>query len=79
MSYIVEQKIKNRTIELERLKSESIIYSYLVSMTGVNGIQLYLLNEYLDKISTRINNILEPFIHKNIRFGLPLSGGFFKK
>ena len=60
-------KIEISNIELERLKSESIIYGYLVSMTGVNGIQLYLLNEYLDKISSRINNILEPFIHKNIQ------------
>jgi DNA repair exonuclease SbcCD ATPase subunit/predicted MPP superfamily phosphohydrolase len=63
-------KIEISTIELERLKSESIIYSYLVSMTSVNGIQLYLLNEYLDRISYRINNILEPFIHKNIQLVL---------
>ena len=60
-------KIELSDIELERLKSESLIYGYLVSMTGVNGIQLYLLNEYLDKISSRINNILEPFIHKQIK------------
>jgi len=63
-------KIEKSNIELERLKSESAIYNYLVSMTGVSGIQLYLLNEYLDKISSRINNILEPFIHKNIQFVL---------
>ena len=31
-------------------------------MVGVNGIQLYLLKAYIDKISSRINNILEPFI-----------------
>jgi DNA repair exonuclease SbcCD ATPase subunit len=59
-------KIEILNIELEKLNTESLIYSYLVSMTGVNGIQLYLLNEYLEKISSRINNILEPFIHKKI-------------
>ena len=64
------EKINISNIELERLKSEGIIYNYLASMTGVSGIQLYLLNEYLDKISLRINNILEPFIHKNIQLVL---------
>ena len=63
-------RIKGLNIELERLNMESIIYGYLVSMTGINGIQLYLLNEYLEKISSRINNILEPFIHKKIELVL---------
>jgi DNA repair exonuclease SbcCD ATPase subunit len=39
-------------------------------MTSINGLQLYLLEKYLDKISLRINNILEPFIHKNIKLVL---------
>ena len=59
-------KINLNNKELDRLKSESTIYGYLTTMVGVNGLQLYLLNKYLDRISSRINNILEPFIHKNI-------------
>lgn len=35
-------------------------------MVSVNGLQLYLLKEYLEKISFRINSILEPYIHKKI-------------
>jgi DNA repair exonuclease SbcCD ATPase subunit len=39
-------------------------------MTGSNGLQLYLLSEYLDKISNRLNTILEPFIQKSISLTL---------
>jgi DNA repair exonuclease SbcCD ATPase subunit len=70
---INNNKIDNYLInnnELERLEKEYLIYGYLNSMVGLNGIQLYLLSEYLETISDRINNILEPFIKKEIRLVL---------
>ena len=65
----IDNYLKNNK-ELERLEKEYLIYGYLNSMVGLNGIQLYLLSEYLETISDRINNILEPFIKKEIRLVL---------
>ena len=64
------EKVRLFNEELNVLKTEQQVYSYLSSMVGVNGIQLYLLKAYIDKISSRINNILEPFIHKKIRLNV---------
>ena len=62
--------IESNNLELENLSKELEIYRVLSNMVSINGLQLYLLEKYLDKISQRINNILEPFIHKNIKLVL---------
>ena len=62
--------IETNNLELENLSKELEIYKVLSNMVSINGLQLYLLEKYLDKISQRINNILGPFIHKNIKLVL---------
>jgi DNA repair exonuclease SbcCD ATPase subunit len=63
-------QIQQTETEIDNLSKELEIYRVLSSMVSINGLQLYLLDKYLDKISQRINNILEPFIHKNIKLVL---------
>jgi DNA repair exonuclease SbcCD ATPase subunit/DNA repair exonuclease SbcCD nuclease subunit len=64
------KEIQQTETEIENLSKELELYRVLSSMVSINGLQLYLLDKYLDKISQRINNILEPFIHKNIKLVL---------
>lgn len=54
----------------KKIENEFDIYAILNMLTGSDGLQLYLLNEYLDKISNKINTILNQFIDKTISFKL---------
>ena len=69
----IEKTINNinkNTNELKEIKKEMDIYTILLKMTGRDGLQLFLLNESLDIINTRVNNMLEPFLHKRINMKL---------
>jgi len=75
---IIEQnsiKIKNQkiindiqiaTTEINKIKTEYDIYSILSTIASRDGIQLYLLEQYLYLITNRINMILSGLIDKKI-------------
>ena len=70
---ILQENIKNiikYNNELEKIKYEYDIYTILIKMTGRDGLQLFLLKESLDLINSRVNNMLEPFLHKKINMKL---------
>jgi DNA repair exonuclease SbcCD ATPase subunit len=62
--------INKTTEELNEIKTEIDIYDVLSKLTCRDGVQLYLLSESLDKITNKVNNILEPFINKTIKLEL---------
>lgn len=55
---------KNRLMEIVE---ERDIYEILSKILGRDGIELFMLSESLDKITKRVNNILEPFIQKTLK------------
>jgi DNA repair exonuclease SbcCD ATPase subunit len=56
--------------ELSKLKSEVEIYTILSKLSGKNGLQLYLLNQYLNLINDRIKLTISGLIDKEIRLEL---------
>jgi DNA repair exonuclease SbcCD ATPase subunit len=64
------QIIQSNIKELQHIQSEYDIYLILNKMSGRDGIQLYLLNQYLHIISSRINMILQGLIDKQIELKL---------
>lgn len=64
------KKIEIIQKEKDLIERDYELYDILSKITGSDGLQLYLLNEYMDKISTRINEILSQFIDKTIIFKL---------
>jgi DNA repair exonuclease SbcCD ATPase subunit len=63
-------KINDINNILINIKKETDIYDILTKICGRDGVQLYLLNEFLDNISNKVNNILEPYIGKTIKLFL---------
>ena len=61
------------TTNLKEKQVQFKMNNIIKNMVGVNGLQLYLLNEYLDKIAKKINNIVEPFINKTFDFEMDLT------
>jgi len=61
----------NKLIEtndlLNNVRVEIRIYDIMAKIIHRDGIQSFLLSESLKKITNKVNNILEPFIHKTIK------------
>ena len=51
-------------------KNKKTFYELLGKICGKNGLQLYLLNQYLVNINRKVNQILVPFINKKINLVL---------
>jgi DNA repair exonuclease SbcCD ATPase subunit len=64
------ERLTEQKQTLVKIKNDFEFYDVLKNICGINGLQLYLLKQYLDKINTKINNILEPFINKKINLVL---------
>lgn len=65
---ITKLNVENETLNIS--KNEKDFYDTLKKICGHDGLQLYLLNQYLDKITYRVNQLLEPFIGKKINMTL---------
>ena len=64
------EKINETNKELLKIKTEIDIYDILSKLTCRDGVQLYLLASSLEKITNKVNNILEPFINKTVKLTL---------
>ena len=60
----------NKILEIEILfeqnNKELSLFKMLKDICSNDGLQLYILKKHINKISSKINNILEPFINKKI-------------
>lgn len=68
-----KEMIEKLTVEnniLNKSKHEKDFYDVLKKICGPDGLQLYLLNQYLSKITYRVNQLVEPFIGKKINMSL---------
>ena len=62
--------ISKTTNDINEIKVELDVYEILSKLTCRDGVQLYLLSEYLENITNKVNSILEPFINKTINLAL---------
>ena len=63
---LLVNNINNNLIKFNELLKELNFFKILKEICSKDGLQLFILKKYVDKISNKINNILEPFINKKI-------------